>query len=78
MGDDIVEVHTENESSKNKIGPHDEKWLEESKAKLLKQNHGEKRANIIMPWTKKQLNKNCLISPIQIRKLSNLFLCLNE
>ena len=28
MGDDIVEVSTENENLKNKIGPYDEKWLE--------------------------------------------------
>ena len=27
MGDDIVELHTGNESLKNRIGSHDEKWL---------------------------------------------------
>ena len=37
MGEDIVEVHTDNESLKNKIGSHDETWLEESKARLLQQ-----------------------------------------
>ena len=37
LGDDIVELHTKDESLKNKIGSYDEKWLEESKAKLLKQ-----------------------------------------
>ena len=36
-GDDIVELHTENETFKNQIGDSDQKWLEESKAKLLKQ-----------------------------------------
>ena len=30
-GDDIVDLHTENKSLKNKIGSYDEKWLEESK-----------------------------------------------
>ena len=34
LGDDIAELHKENESLKNKIGFHDEKWLEESKAIL--------------------------------------------
>ena len=37
LGDDIVELHMENENLKIKIGSYDEKWLEESKAKLLKQ-----------------------------------------
>ena len=37
MEDDIVELHTENESLKNKIGSYDEKWLEETKARLLQQ-----------------------------------------
>ena len=34
MGDDIVELSVENESLKNQIGVYDEKWLQESKAKL--------------------------------------------
>ena len=37
IGDDIVESSTENESLENSIRSHDEKWLEESKAKVLKQ-----------------------------------------
>ena len=45
MGDDKVDLHTENESLENKIGSYDEKWLEESKEKLLKQIGDEKRAN---------------------------------
>ena len=57
MGDDIVELYTENESLKNKIGSHDEKWLEESKTRLLQQIDDEKRANIIMSGMKKQMNK---------------------
>ena len=36
LGDDIVEISSENDAFKNKIGSYDEKWLEESKAKLLK------------------------------------------
>ena len=42
MGDDIVELSTENDALKNKIGSYDEKWLEESKAKLLKQIDDER------------------------------------
>ena len=53
MGDDIVELSTENDASKNKIGSYVEKWLEESKAKLLKQIDDEKRANLIMSRMKK-------------------------
>ena len=45
LGVDIVELSTENDALKNKIGPYDEKWLEESKAKLLKQLVDQKRAN---------------------------------
>ena len=48
LGDDIVELSTENDALKNKIGSYDEKWLEESKNKMLKQIDDEKRANLIM------------------------------
>ena len=34
LADDIVELSTENEALKKKIGSDDEKWLEESKTKL--------------------------------------------
>ena len=47
MGDDIVELSTENESLKNKIGSYDKKLLDESEAKLLKQIDNEKRAILI-------------------------------
>ena len=43
LGDDIVELSTENDALKNKIGSYDGKGLEESKAKLLKQNNNEKK-----------------------------------
>ena len=57
MGDDIVELHTENESLKNKIWSYDEKWLESSKARLLQQIDDEKRAILIMSRMKKQMTK---------------------
>ena len=58
MGDDIVELSVENESLKNQIGQYDDKWLEDSKAKLLKDIDKEKRANLIMSRLKKQMNKH--------------------
>ena len=57
MGNDIVELSTENDTLKNQIGNYDEKWLEESKAKLLKDIDDEKRANLIISRMKKQMNK---------------------
>ena len=58
MGDDIVELSVESESLKNQIGQYDEKWLQESKLKLLKEIDDEKRANLIMSRMKKQMNKH--------------------
>ena len=57
LGDDIIELSTENDVLKNQIGEYDQKWLDESKAKLLKDINDEKRANIIMARMKKQMNK---------------------
>ena len=57
MGNDIVELSTENDTLKNQIGNSDEKGLEESKAKLLKEIDDEKRANLIMTRMKKQMEK---------------------
>ena len=51
-GDNIVKLPTENESLKNKIGSYDEKWLKESKAKLLKQVDDERRATLNMSGRK--------------------------
>ena len=48
LGDDIVDLATENDALKNKIGSYDEKWLKETKAKLLKQIDDERRTNLIM------------------------------
>ena len=62
MGDEIVDLSLENDALKSKIGSYDEKWLEESKAKLLNQIDVGKRANLIMSRMKKRdgktLNKN--------------------
>ena len=57
FGDDIVELHTENGSLENKIGPYDENWLKESEAKLLKQIDDEKRAIWFMSRMEKHMNK---------------------
>ena len=57
MGNGLVELSTENESLKNRISPYDEKWLEESKAKLLKQIDDEKKANFIRSRMKNQIKK---------------------
>ena len=57
MGDDIIELHSENQTLKNKIGNYDEKWLQESKARLLKQIDDDERSRIIMERMKKQLSK---------------------
>ena len=58
MGDDIVELSTENDALKSKIGSYDAKCLEETKNKMLKQIDGEKRANLIMSRLKKQMEKH--------------------
>ena len=61
LGDDIVDLSTENDALKNQIGDYDQKWLEESQARLLKDINDEKRANLIMSSMKKQMNKNIII-----------------
>ena len=43
LGDDIVELSTENDALKKKKGSYDEKWLEKSKNKMLKQMDDEKK-----------------------------------
>ena len=58
LGDDIVELSTENDALKNKIGSYDEKWLQESKAKLLKDVDDKKRADLIMSRMRKQMEKH--------------------
>ena len=58
MSDHIVELSTENETLNNKLGSYDENWLEESTAKLLNQLDDEKRVNLIISRTQKQMKKN--------------------
>ena len=58
LGDDIIELSVENDTLKNQIGDYDQKWLEESKARLLKDFDDKKRADLIMSRMKKQMNKN--------------------
>ena len=58
MGNDIVDLSTENDALKEKIGDYDEKWLQESKENLLKDIDDEKRANLIMSRMKKQMEKH--------------------
>ena len=58
LGNDIVDLSTENDALKEKIGDYDEKWLQESKEKLLKDIDDEKRANLIMSRMKKQMEKH--------------------
>ena len=57
LADGIIDWTTENDALKEKIGDYDERWLQESKEKLLKDIDDEKRANLIMCRMKKQLNK---------------------
>ena len=57
MGGDIVEIFTENDALKKKIGNYDEKRLKESKEKHSKQIDDEKRATLIMSRMKKLNNK---------------------
>ena len=58
MGDERVELSTKKEALKNKIGFYDEKWLEESKTKVLKQIDDGKRSKLIMSRMKKQMGKH--------------------
>ena len=58
LGDDIIELSVENDALKNQIGDYDQKWLEESKAKLLKDIDDKKRADLIMSRMKKQMEKH--------------------
>ena len=58
LADDVVELSTENDALKNKIGDYDGKRLQESKDKLLKPIDDEKKANLIMSRIKKQMEKH--------------------
>ena len=56
-GDDKIDLTTENETLKNQIGEYDQKLIEESKPKLLKQIDDEKRANLIKSRMKEQMER---------------------
>ena len=58
VGDDIVELSTENDAFKKKIGDYDQKWLEESEAKLLKLIDDGKWLKLIMYRMKNQMEKH--------------------
>ena len=58
LGDDIVELSTEIDALKSRIGSYDGKGLKESKNKMLKQIDDEERANLIMSRMKKQIEKH--------------------
>ena len=58
LGDDVIDLSTENDALKDKIGSYDEKWLRECKTKLLKQIDDEKSANLIVSRMKKQMEKH--------------------
>ena len=57
LGDDIVNISTENATLKNQIGNNDKKWIRELKAKQVKKIDDEKRLKLTMSRMKKQLNK---------------------
>ena len=57
LGDDIVDLSTENDALKNRIDDYVEKWLQESKDKLSKQIDNEETANLILSRIKKQMKK---------------------
>ena len=69
LGDNIVQLSTENDALKNKIGSFDEKWLEESKNKMLKEIDDEKRANLFMSRMKKQMENVKSMAYISYNKL---------
>ena len=49
MGDDIVELSTENDTLKHRIGSYNQQLLEESKAQLLKQINDKKEQIYLCP-----------------------------
>ena len=57
LGDDMVELTTQNETLRNQTGDSAQKYFEESKARLSKQINDEKRAILIMSRSKKQIEE---------------------
>ena len=60
LADDIVELFTENDALKYKVGCYDEKLLHEPKVKLLKQMDDERRANLMTFRMKNQMEKHLI------------------
>ena len=78
MGDDIVELSTKNECLKIKIGSYDYKWLEESKARLLKQIDDEKRTEFFfLEWKNRWKSniKSHILVIINYGKVNLIMLC---
>ena len=57
MGDDVFELSTENETLKNQLGDYDQKWLAESRTKLMKEIDDGKKANLIMSRMQNQMKQ---------------------
>ena len=57
MVDDLVDLSSEKESLKYEIGSYNGKWLEESKARLLKQIDAKEQANLFMSTMPQQIKK---------------------
>ena len=82
MGDDMVELSTENDSLEKMIGSEKEKRLEQSEAKPLKQFDDEKRANLNITTTyvrktEEAMNKNLflyLLEKFSCLKFTAIFL----
>ena len=58
LGDDIIELTTKNDVSKDKIGSYDGKLLDEPKTKRLNQSDNERKAYLIMSRMKIQIEKH--------------------
>ena len=69
LGDDIIEISFENDALNDKIDFYDEKWLGESKTKLLKKIDHDIRAKLIMSRLKKQMEKHSKMAYISFNKL---------
>ena len=64
MGDVLVDLSTKNDALKTERGDYYEKWLQESKHRLLKPIEDEKRAKLIMSRMKKTNGKTFIKWPI--------------
>ena len=58
LSGDILDLSTEKDALEDNIGSYDQKWLQESKDKQLKQIDDQKRANFVMYRMKKHMEKH--------------------